>query len=96
MNIYTDLLGLLLDGGGEGSFTYSLLPYLFSFFLFLSILVWESINNSTLVLKRDFHVSVVLASDQVQILIWIYNRVQQNVAHLAGAVDYTNCFSVER
>ena len=59
MNIYTDFLGLLLDGGVAGSFTKSLLSYLFSIFFHYteySIQVWESINNSTLVQKIDFHV----------------------------------------
>ena len=90
----TDLVHLLLDGGGGGSFIYSLLPYLFSSFLFsffpyteYLILVWESVNNSTLVPKIDFHVPIVLASDQVQILIWIYPS-----PPLCQAIDRPNLY----
>ena len=39
MNIYTDLVGLLLDRGGEKSFNYTLLPYL----IFLLSLVFISL-----------------------------------------------------
>ena len=53
MSIYIHLVALLFDGGGKGSFAYSLLHF---FFVLLStensILVWES-NNSTLVLKNS-------------------------------------------
>ena len=65
MSIYVYLVALLFDGAGEVSFAYSLLPYLFSL---LSTKNSES-NNSTLVLKIDFHVPIVLAFVKVQILI---------------------------
>ena len=93
MNIYTDFVRLLLVGGG-GSFTKSLLPNLFFFFLFSLywILVWESINNSTLVLKINFHVPIVLASDQVQILIWIYSKI---VFPFKTQIVYSSNFTIK-
>ena len=59
MNIYTDLVGLLLAEAGGG---YLLIPYypgffslFFPFYFFhyteYLILVWESVNDSILVLK---------------------------------------------
>ena len=68
-------------GWGKGHLLIRYYPifffFLFSFFSYTeySILVWEAIDNSTLVLKIDFHVPIVLASEQVQILIWIYSKI---------------------
>ena len=63
MSIYRELVALLFDRGGEGivCLFVTTLPF-FPFLLFTenSILVWAS-NNSTLVLKIDFHIPIVLA-----------------------------------
>ena len=67
MSIYTDLITLLFDRGGERVIYLfvTTLPFFFLLSTEYSILVWES-NTSTLVLKRDFHVPIELAFDQIK------------------------------
>ena len=86
MNIHTDFVGLLLDGvGGKGHLLINYYPTFFSLSFFhyteYSILVWESINNSTMKVNGDIvHIAVIPTSNNCQSIVYS-GVVRQNCNH---------------